>query len=118
MDRVSNKTGYGFNFGYIDSHGLEISLASGNKSNTYLPIQVPGAIEPIDTMILGSGTKGFTATAVMQLVDQGKIHLDDPAYLYVDGPLTKAANTTMEELFGERAKNITVHNLIFMQSGL
>jgi len=65
-------------------------------------------------MELGSGTKGYTATAIMRLVDAGKVNLDDPAYLHIDGPMKKGWNTTMFELFGLWANEVTVHNLIFM----
>jgi CubicO group peptidase (beta-lactamase class C family) len=65
-------------------------------------------------MEMGSGTKAFTATAIMRLVDAGKISLSDPAYLHIDGPLKAGWNTTMFELFGLWANNVTVHNLIFM----
>ncbi|MFE5583872.1 serine hydrolase domain-containing protein [Kitasatospora sp. NPDC056531] len=34
---------------------------------------------------IGSETKTFTATAVLRLVDQGKVELDDPISTYVDG---------------------------------
>ncbi|MEU9045319.1 MULTISPECIES: serine hydrolase domain-containing protein [unclassified Kitasatospora] len=34
---------------------------------------------------IGSETKTFTATAVLRLVDQGKVALDDPISKYVDG---------------------------------
>ncbi|MFD8703077.1 serine hydrolase domain-containing protein [Kitasatospora sp. NPDC059648] len=34
---------------------------------------------------IGSETKTFTATAVLRLVDQGKVGLDDPISRYVDG---------------------------------
>jgi D-alanyl-D-alanine carboxypeptidase len=34
---------------------------------------------------IGSVTKTFTGTAVLQLVDQGRIRLDDPISAYVDG---------------------------------
>jgi len=67
-----------------------------------------------DTVELGSGTKAFTAAAIMRLVDQGKAKLDDPAYIHADLPLMEAFNTTMDELFGLWANNVTVGNLIFM----
>ena len=67
-----------------------------------------------DTMEMGSGTKAYTATAIMRLVDAGKVKLDDPAYIHVDGPLRAGWNTTMFELFGMWANQVTVHNLIFM----
>lgn len=71
-----------------------------------------------DTGILGSGTKAYTSAAVMRLVDQGKVKLADPAYQYVDVPLKRIWNTTIYELFGHWANDITIHNLLFMQSGL
>ena len=53
---------------------------------------------------IGSVTKTFTVTAVLQLADQGKLGLDDPIAEYVDGvPL------------GDR---ITLRQLARMQSGL
>jgi D-alanyl-D-alanine carboxypeptidase len=53
---------------------------------------------------IGSVTKTFTVTAVLQLVDQGKLRLDDPIAEFVDGvPL------------GDK---ITLRQLARMQSGL
>jgi D-alanyl-D-alanine carboxypeptidase len=53
---------------------------------------------------IGSVTKTFTVTAVLQLADQGKLGLDDPIAEYIDGvPL------------GDR---ITLRQLARMQSGL
>jgi D-alanyl-D-alanine carboxypeptidase len=53
---------------------------------------------------IGSVTKTFTVTAVLQLADQGKLSLDDPIAQFVDGvPL------------GDR---ITLRQLARMQSGL
>lgn len=79
-----------------------------------MPIHVPGNMTGNDTGILGSGTKGYSATAVMRLVDQGLVKLDDPAHIHIDITLKKQWNTTMYELFGLWANNVTVHNLIFM----
>ncbi|MFJ3926195.1 serine hydrolase domain-containing protein [Streptomyces sp. NPDC090022] len=53
---------------------------------------------------IGSVTKTFTVTAVLQLVDEGRIGLDDPIARYVDGVPG-----------GER---ITVRQLAGMRSGL
>jgi D-alanyl-D-alanine carboxypeptidase len=36
-------------------------------------------------MRIGSNTKAFTTTAILQLVEQGKIGLDDPIEMYVSG---------------------------------
>jgi CubicO group peptidase (beta-lactamase class C family) len=67
---------------------------------------------------MGSGTKPFTAAAIMQLVDQGKLKTSDLASQYIDGPMKRMFNTTMVELFGPMAANITVDNIFRMNSGL
>ena len=67
---------------------------------------------------MGSGTKGFTATAVMRLVDQGHVKLTDPAYMHIDGPMERMWSTSMVEIFGEMAESVTVHDLIYMRSGI
>jgi D-alanyl-D-alanine carboxypeptidase len=55
-------------------------------------------------MRIGSETKTFTATAVLQLVDQGKVGLDDPISKYIEGVPNGDA--------------ITIRNLAEMRSGL
>jgi CubicO group peptidase (beta-lactamase class C family) len=79
---------------------------------------VEGDMEPTDMMGLGSGTKGYTGAAIMRLVDQGKVKLEDPAYMHIDPIMTRDINQTMESLFGENAAKVTVKDLIFMKSGL
>ncbi|MGW7199597.1 serine hydrolase domain-containing protein [Streptomyces chryseus] len=57
-----------------------------------------------DHMRVGSITKTFTATVILQLVDEGKLSLDDPVAAYrPDVP---------------NGKNITVRQLLQMTSGL
>ena len=69
-----------------------------------------------ETFFLYSATKVFTTCAVMQLVEQGKIRLDDPVSDYLpdyahltvkDGDTVRPAKTVM-----------TVRHLMSMQSGL
>jgi D-alanyl-D-alanine carboxypeptidase len=48
-------------------------------------------------MRIGSITKTLTGTAVLQLVDQGKLHLDDPVSKYVPG-VPNGAQITLREL--------------------
>jgi D-alanyl-D-alanine carboxypeptidase len=55
-------------------------------------------------MRIGSETKTFTVTALLQLVDQGKVRLDDPISQYVDGVVSGDA--------------ITLRDLAVMRSGL
>jgi D-alanyl-D-alanine carboxypeptidase len=53
---------------------------------------------------IGSQTKTFTATGVLQLADQGKVALDDPIAKYIDGV--------------PQGDKITLRQLLRMQSGL
>ena len=118
IDAASLTTGYGFSFGYIDETE-KFGHGAGNRTIfSELPIKVNGTINSDDTMELGSGTKGYTATAIMRLVDDGKIKLSDMAYLYIDKPMTDGWNQTMEKLFGKWGTQVTVRDLIFMQSGI
>lgn len=55
-------------------------------------------------MRIGSETKTFTATAVLQLVDEGLVGLDEPIAAYLDSVLC--------------GEIITVRNLLEMRSGL
>jgi len=69
-----------------------------------------------NTYLLYSATKVITCTAVMQLVEKGSIHLDDPVYKY----LPEYENLKVRKDTGiEPAKNImTIRHLLSMQSGL
>ena len=57
---------------------------------------------------IGSVSKVFTAAAVMKLVDQGKIDLDEPVTVYIPE----------FELADQRYKNITVRMLLNHSSGI
>jgi len=58
---------------------------------------------------IGSLTKSFTAMAIMQLVEQGKINLDEPVFTYL--PWFKTANRELSD-------HITVRMLLNNTSGL
>ncbi|MFI1767793.1 serine hydrolase domain-containing protein [Streptomyces sp. NPDC020800] len=53
-------------------------------------------------MRIGSETKTFTVTALLQLVDQGKVGLDDPIGKYVDG-VPNGDTITLRQLAGMRS---------------
>lgn len=53
-------------------------------------------------MRIGSETKTFTVTALLQLVDQGKVGLDDPIGKYIDG-VPNGDRITLRELAGMRS---------------
>nr|WSX54748.1 beta-lactamase family protein [Streptomyces sp. NBC_00974] len=59
-------------------------------------------MEPGLNMRIGSETKTFTVTALLQLVDQGKIGLDDPIGTYVTG-VPNGDRITLRELAGMRS---------------
>ncbi len=60
---------------------------------------------------IASMTKSFTAMAILQLRDKGKLRLDDPAYLYI--PELKN-----QKLASADAPSITIRNLLTHSAGL
>ena len=62
-------------------------------------------LTPDHVMRLGSITKQFTAVAIMQLVEQGKISLSDPISKYLDA-------------YPESGKKVTVEHLLTHTSGI
>lgn len=66
-------------------------------------------LTPQTPLILGSITKSFTALAVMQLVEDGKVELDDPLRKYIPWFRTADANASGE---------ITIRQLLHQTSGL
>ncbi|MEU5216940.1 serine hydrolase domain-containing protein [Streptomyces sp. NPDC020807] len=89
--------------------GVMVALSAPGKG-TYLRSfgvsdkSTGAAMNPALFMRIGSETKTFTVTALLQLVDEGKVGLDDPVSQYVDGVPS-----------GDR---ITLRNLAAMRSGL
>lgn len=67
------------------------------------------AVTPQTPFILGSSSKSFTALAVMQLVEAGRIDLDAPVTSYL--PWFRTADRT-------ESNQITVRNLLNQDSGL
>ncbi|WP_190111084.1 serine hydrolase domain-containing protein [Streptomyces cinnamoneus] len=51
---------------------------------------------------IGSETKTFTVTALLKLVDQGKLNLDDPIGTYIDG-VPNGNTITLRQLAGMRS---------------
>ncbi|MFC4111711.1 serine hydrolase domain-containing protein [Nonomuraea zeae] len=69
-----------------------------------------GAIPPTARYRIGSQTKAMTATAVLQLVREGKLSVDDK--------LSAVLPEVAEKDLVERADEITVRNLIQLTSGI
>ncbi|MGE6402943.1 serine hydrolase domain-containing protein [Bacillus cereus] len=80
---------------YIQGYG--VSNPDGTKMTSQTPI------------VLGSTTKSFTALAIMQLVEQGKISLEEPVQSYI--PWFQIADE-------EASEKITIQHLLNHTSGL
>lgn len=68
---------------------------------------------------IGSVTKTFTATLVLQLVDQNRIGLDDPVARYLPGVIPAGGKITIRELLQHRSglDNYTEYPLWMDQAG-
>jgi len=75
-------------------------------------------VTPADTYLYGSGTKPFTASGVLRLVDQGKVQARDCVSKYINPFLLRNNGTTLEELFGAAIASATVLDLIEMSAGI
>merc|ERR1711957_431126 len=72
-----------------------------------------------DKFLYGSGTKPFTAAAVMSLVERGTVHLDDLLGKHIDPVLDAIKQgTSMESLFGPNGTKVTVGQVLQMSSGI
>jgi len=80
---------------YLQGYGVS------NRDGTEMTSQTP--------IVLGSTTKSFTALAIMQLVEQGKINLEEPVQSYI--PWFRVADE-------EESKKITIQHLLNQTSGL
>ncbi|MFJ7639974.1 serine hydrolase domain-containing protein [Peribacillus sp. NPDC097225] len=80
---------------YVQGYGV------ANQNGTEMTSETP--------IVLGSVSKSFTALALMQLVDQGKIRLQDPVQLYI--PWFHLADK-------EASGKITIQHLLNHTSGL
>jgi CubicO group peptidase (beta-lactamase class C family) len=69
-------------------------------------------------MLLGSGTKPYTAATIMRLVEAGKMSLNDSAASHIDWALQRMNGTTLTGIFGPKAANVTIGQLISMRSGI
>jgi len=69
---------------------------------------------------VGSVTKPYTASAIMQLHEQKRIDIDAPIYHYVDPILTRLNKTTMLKLWNgdTTCQTITARMLMGMRGGL
>ena len=86
--------------GTVDAAVLEVHRARDSHRQAF------GSAQPRTVFLLASITKPMTAAAVMTLVEDGKLGLDEPAQKYVP------------ELAGPERAGITVRSLLDHSSGL
>ena len=92
--------------------GLAVAIVQGDEiifAKGYGEAAPGVPVTPQTQFYIGSTTKGFTALAVMQLVEQGKLELDAPVQKYL--PWFKVADP-------EASSKITVRHLLNHTSGL
>ncbi|WP_327284651.1 serine hydrolase domain-containing protein [Streptomyces sp. NBC_01205] len=87
--------------------GVMVSLSAPGKGSYVRAFGVADkatgrSISTDMNMRIGSVTKTFTVTALLQLVDQGKVGLDDPIGKYVSG-VPNGGRITLRELAGMRS---------------
>jgi hypothetical protein len=102
--------------------GVAISLSwvSRHERFTLVAGEVDGRkVSPDDVFLFGSGTKPYTACAIMRAAEAGMLTIDGPAAPLVDEGLRRLGSAaTLGKLFGPRAAGITVRHLLHMSSGL
>jgi len=89
-----------------------VTSADGTTADYVTGVSEIGTTTPVpaDSFVrIGSNTKMYVAVVVMQLVDEGKVALDEPVETYLPGIL---------EPFGTDAATITVRQLLQHTSGL
>ena len=120
LNNVSLQSGYSFSVGYVDgTTDTSFGWGSGPKTPPNFKTGPTGTVSADDTMLLGSGTKPYTAAAILRLVDSGKVALSDLASIHLDPVLHRMRpNTTFSSLFGASAAKVQVGHLIRMESGI
>eukprot|EP01064_Diplonema_japonicum_P022354 TRINITY_DN3205_c4_g1_i1.p1 TRINITY_DN3205_c4_g1~~TRINITY_DN3205_c4_g1_i1.p1 ORF type:complete len:447 (+),score=56.24 TRINITY_DN3205_c4_g1_i1:53-1342(+) len=114
LDEVVPKYNCSFAIAF-KSENLTAEAASGDKTGTGVPAT------PDDKWVWGSVTKMSTGTSILQLVQQGKLSLDEPVHSHLDQwfARTKPANySSCQDLWGPESSKVTIQNLLSMRSGI
>lgn len=90
---------------------LEELVSSGSATAAVLTVDSPrgresdaaGAAEPAGYFRIGSVTKTFVATVVLQLVDEGRVTLDTPIDRYLPGLVPNGRNITVRQVLNHRS---------------
>lgn len=114
---------------YVDRHELAGAVALVADKNQILSVDTVGFADiegkkamPEDAMFwIASQSKGMTATAVMMLVDDGEISLDDPVEKYLPefkGQMVIAEKDENHVLLRKPSHPITIREVLSHVSGL
>ena len=95
----------GFVYGIVVDGKL---VHTGSTGYTYLKEKTPATIQ--SDFRIASMSKSFTAMAILKLRDEGKLKLDDPAYLYI--PEMKNTHYLTKD-----ATPVTIRNLLSHSAG-
>lgn len=93
----------GISIGVVQGDQITYTKGYGDADSKGTPVT------PQTPFILGSTTKSITALAIMQLVEKGKIQLDEPVQKYIPWFTLSDQNVS---------KTITVRNLLNQTSGI
>lgn len=94
------------NFNRIGSSGISVGLV--NDKEVMMQNQYGVACADNEQYVLGSISKSFTALGIMQLVDEGKIDLDNTVGYYLKD----------DEIYCEEMQLISVKQLLYHTSGV
>jgi len=114
---------------YVDRHSLAGAVALVATKDKVLSVEAVGyldvkaktAMRPDAMFWIASQSKSITATAVMMLVDEGKLSLDDPVEKYLPefkGLMVIAEQDAAHTLLKKPAHPITVRNVLSHTSGM
>jgi CubicO group peptidase (beta-lactamase class C family) len=114
---------------FVDRHSLAGAVVLVASRDKVLDIEAIGyadlaarkPMKPDSLFWIASQSKSMTAAALMMLVDEGKVNVDDPVEKYL--PEFKALKTVAQQVDGKRvlkpvAHPITVKNILTHTSGL
>ena len=114
LDRYANYLSVGYTVGVTHATYNKTFVAGLNDHAT-------GTNMTEDDFIpLGSMIKPMTAMAVIKLVEEGKVALNDSIGMHIDPILKSGNNTSMLELWGNNTEinNVTIDMLLHMKSGM
>ncbi|MCB1063311.1 MAG: beta-lactamase family protein [Verrucomicrobiae bacterium] len=114
---------------FVDNHTIAGAVALVADKDKVLSVETVGfadiagdeAMAPDATFWIASQSKGMTAVAVMMLVDEGKIALDDPVEKYLPefgGQMVVAEKDDDHVLLKKPSHPITIREVLSHMSGL